>query len=71
MSTSNGRNKGWSKACGFSYAWITCQIPDITCLNWGGAWTSLSMDYITLARLPLVINLAKAVDEKFWVSFHF
>ena len=69
MSSSNGPNKGWSKACGFSYAWITCKIPPVKTLNWGGAWTSLSLEYFTLERLPLVMHLAQAADQKFWVSF--
>ena len=68
--TSNGPMKGLSKATCYAYVWMACEIPMVQALNFGGAWTSVSMDKFTLARIPIVMCLAEAVDAKFWVSFH-
>ena len=60
--------RGYSKALPLTYAWFNCEIPFATAVNWGGAWTSVSMDWFTLARLPITMALAEAVDTSFWVS---
>ena len=69
MSSSNGPRRGYSKALPLAYAWFNCAIPFAVAVNWGGAWTAISMDSFTLARLPITMALAQAVDSKFWVSF--
>ena len=69
MSSSNGPRRGYSKALPLAYAWFNCEIPFAVAVNWGGAWTSISMDSFTLARLPITMALAKIVDSQFWVSF--
>ena len=72
MSTSNGPKRGYSKALPLSYVWFNCYIPFAVAINFGGAWTSVSMDSFTLARLPITMALAEAVESVFWVSFqHF
>ena len=69
MSSSNGPYKGWSKGQVISYVWLNCEIPLHQAVNFGGAWTSVHMDSFTMARLPITMCLAEAVDEKFWVCY--
>ena len=70
MSSSNGPNRGLTKATCYAYVWMACEIPMVQSLNFGGAWTSVAMDRFTLARIPIVMGLAEAVDAKFWVSYY-
>lgn len=60
--------RGYSKALPLTYTWFNCDIPYAVAVNWGGAWTGVSMEYFTLARLPITMSLAAAVDSLFWVS---
>ena len=70
MTTSNGPNSGRSKAEGMAHVLLTCDIPRNQDVNFGPAWTAIDMKWITEARLPILMHLAKAVESKFWVSFH-
>ena len=69
MSTSAGDNQGRSKAIPMSYVLLTFQIPYAQHVNFGPAWTPLDMTQISAARIPLVMHLAQAVEDKFWVSY--
>ena len=71
MSSSNGPKRGYSKALPMAYVLFNCEIPFAVALNFGGAWTSVSVDHFTLARLPITMALAGAVESIFWVSFTF
>ena len=69
MSSSNGPMRGYSKALPLGYTLFNCEIPYHTAVNFGGAWTPISMDYFTLVRLPITMALAEAAESFFWVSF--
>lgn len=69
MTTSAGDNQGRSKAIPMSYALLAFDIPYAYHVNFGPAWTALDMTHISPARIPLVMHLAQAIEDKFWVSF--
>ena len=69
MSSSNGPRRGYSKALPLAYVWFNCEISFAIPVNVGGAWTAVSLDSFTLARLPITMALANAVETQFWVSF--
>ena len=71
MSTSAGENQGRSKAIPMSYSLLTFDIPYAYDVNFGTAWSPLDMTHITAARIPLMMHLAQAIEDRFWVSFHF
>ena len=69
MSTSNGPNAGRSKAICICHVWLVCEIPDNLDLDFGPAWTAINIKFINAARLPIFMNLVKAVEDKYWVSY--
>ena len=69
MTTSAGPNSGRSKAIPLSYALYGFEVPYGLDLNFGPAWTTLDMKHVSAARIPIIMRLAQAVEDKFWVSF--
>ena len=68
MSTSAGPNAGRSKAIPLSYALYGFNVPYALDLNFAPAWTTLDMKHISASRIPIIMRLAQAVEDKFWVS---
>ena len=67
MSSSNGPNKGRSKAEGKAWAWLSTDIPLAIAVDFGPPWTAIDVKFITLSRLPIVMMLAQGTEDKFWV----
>ena len=72
MSTASGKTSGLSKAVALCHFWFTCQVPYSAIVDWSGAWTAVDMKYYTTARLPILMKLAQATEDFFWVRIkHF
>ena len=68
MSTSCGPQHGWSKAAALAYVWLIFYYQYPISVNFGHAWTSLDMRNVPEKRVPLMMLLASAVDDRFWVN---
>ena len=68
MSTSAGPMQGYSKSTATSYILFTFDINYARSVNMGGAWTSVDLKDISRPRIPIMMSLARACDQRFWVS---
>ena len=70
MSTSNGPNKGISKALAQSFGLLIFATNPHDPFDWSLAWTPLDILKVEMNRIPLLMTFATALDACFWVS-HF
>ena len=68
MSTSNGPNKGISKAMAQSFGLLVFATNPRVPFDWSRAWTPLDILQIDLNRIPILMTLALGLDSCFWVS---
>ena len=68
MSTSAGPMQGYSKSTAISYILFNFDIHYARSVNMGGAWTSVDLKDISSSRIPIMMALAQACEQKFWVS---
>ena len=69
MSTSNGPNKGISKALCQSFGLLIFSTNPFDAFDWSGAWTPLDILKIEANRIPILMTFALGLDASFWVSY--
>ena len=70
MSTSNGPNKGISKALAQSFGLLIFDTNPYEAFDWSRAWTPLDILQVKMNRIPILMTFALGLDSSFWVS-HF
>ena len=68
MSTSNGPNKGISKALAQSFGVLIFSTNQYEAFDWSRAWTPLDILKIEMNRIPILMTFARGLDACFWVS---
>ena len=63
-----GSNRGLSKALCMVITLFLCPFQYVHDINWVEAWTPIDMLHFQPQFRPILIALAKALDNQFWVS---
>ena len=63
-----GDNRGLSKALCMVIALFICPFQYVYDINWVEAWTPINMLHFRPSFRPILISLAKALDNLYWVS---